>query len=302
MILKKIHRAISFTQGRVFEKFVNVNNTMRKESTSNADKDLFKFFANSVYGKTLQNFRDYRQIRLVSNDKQAKRLLAKPNMARFQKISDNLSMIELTNTTAHYRQITQVAFTILELSKLHMVEFIYDFIKPQYGDRANVLLSDTDSALLVVNTPDIYRDMSINLNAYDTSDFDINHICYSEKNKKALGLFKDEFPRHVISEYVGLSSKIYSLSLNDNTTKRKCKGVKRSYVKEKLKHEVYKQVLLNETIVNSEFHAIRSFNHTLKTVKINKVALTPLDEKFFIRRGEFINIPFGHYKLLPSKL
>lgn len=274
---------------------------MRKNATSSADKDLYKFFANSIFGKTLQNFRDYRQIHLVSNFKQAKRLLAKPNMARFQTISDNLSMIELTNSTAHYRQVTQVGFTILELAKLRMYEFFYDFIKPKYGDRATLLMTDTDSTLLHVKTPDLYQDMSKNLDAYDTSDFDPDHICHSLKNKKALGLFKDELPRHVISEFVGLCPKIYSLRLNDETTKRKCKGVKRSFVKQNLKHDVYKQVLLNETVVNAEFHSIRSFNHRLMTVKINKIALTPLDDKFFIRRGEYINIPFGHYKLLSNK-
>ena len=60
-------------------------------------------------------------------------------------------------------------FSILEISKLIMNQFYYDYLKPKYGDKCTLLFTDTDSFCCHIQTEDLYPDMSQNLDLFDTS-------------------------------------------------------------------------------------------------------------------------------------
>ena len=72
---------------------------------------------------------------------------------------------------------------VLELSKLLMYKFYYDYLKVKYGDKCKLIYTDTDS-LLEVDCEDFYKDMEKDLHLYDTGDYPKNHPCYSGMNKK----------------------------------------------------------------------------------------------------------------------
>ena len=85
--LKKVHRVIQFIQKEWLKPYIDMNTKLRKETKNDFEKDLFKLVNNSVFGKTMENVRNYRDIKLVTTDKRRKRLVSEPNYQTHKKIS-----------------------------------------------------------------------------------------------------------------------------------------------------------------------------------------------------------------------
>ena len=149
---------------------------------------------NAVYGKTCENLRNRIDVRLVNNQAQAKRLIDKPNCKGFKIINENLVAIQMAKTTLLINKPTYVGFCVLELSKLHMYEFHYNTIKAQYGRRATLLFTDTDSLCYEIETEDVYKDFSSpqNKKFFDFASYPKNSPFYDSRNNKIIGKFKDE--------------------------------------------------------------------------------------------------------------
>ena len=81
---------------------------------------------------------------------------------------------------------------ILEISKLHMYQFWYDHLKVKYGDKIQLIYTDTDSFVIEVETDDTYKDMYEDGPLYDFSDYPKDHQNYNVVNKKVYGIFKDD--------------------------------------------------------------------------------------------------------------
>ena len=79
LILKKVHRVIKFNQRAWFKPYIDVNTKKRKEAKNEFEKDFFKLMNNSVYGKTMENVRNHKDIKLVKSDTRKKRLVSEPN-------------------------------------------------------------------------------------------------------------------------------------------------------------------------------------------------------------------------------
>ncbi len=116
-----------------------------------------------------------------------------------------------------------VGMSILDLSKTLMYDFYYNKLKKQYGERVCLLYTDF---LMHIETEDAYKDIQNNAEFYDTSNFDKNHVLFSEENKKVLGKFKDDCGGVPIKEYVGLRPKMYSITTEGGEEICKAKGVK----------------------------------------------------------------------------
>ncbi len=108
-----------------------------------------------------------------------------------------------------------------------MYDFYYNHIKQEYGQKASLLYTDTDSLLVEIETEDVYKDMSQHADYYDTSDYPHDHPLHSTKNKKVLGKMKDECAGTPVEEFVGLRPKLYSIMKFNHTNIKKAKGVKR---------------------------------------------------------------------------
>ena len=104
-----------------------------------------------------------------------------------------------------------VGMSIPNLSKHLMYDFYNNHLKAQYGDRVQLLYSDTDSLLLKIQAEDVHIDMAAHAEFCDTSDYPKDHPLHSVKNKKVLGKMKEECAGHSVAEYVGLLSKMYSI-------------------------------------------------------------------------------------------
>ena len=164
-------------------------------------------------------------------------------------------------------------------------------------------MTDTDSLIYEIKTDDFYKDISEDVESkFDTSEFDKNHSAVVisvkfkvGKNKKVIGMFKDETAGKQIEEFVGLRSKLYSYKLHEKEHK-KSKGVKRNVVAKSITHEDYKSCLMTKNEQLRKMNVIRSHLHEIYTEQINKVALSADDDKRIILEDGIHTLAYGHYK------
>ena len=276
------------------KKYIDFNTRMRKQATSDFEKDFFKLMVNSVFGKTMENLRNRMNVELVNTPERIKKLCAKPAFKTFKIFNENLTAVHMAKTKLILNRPSYVGFVVLDVSKLLMYDFHYNYIKKKYGDKAKLLFTDTDSLCYEFQTDDLYLDMKDDHHQFDTSNYKEDNFLYSLENKKVLGKMKDECAGEIIDEFIGLRSKMYSLSYGGKE-KKTAKGVKRRVVEFNLRHQCYKDSLLNSHIKYSTMNQIRSFNHHLYSVAIKKISLSPYDDKRYVMENGCDTLAHGHY-------
>ena len=157
--LKKVHRIIELNQEAWFKPYIDMNTELRKIARNNFEKDFFKLMNNAVFGKTMENVRKHRDIKLVTTDKKKSKLVSEPNYHKINLISKNLSIIEMRRTKVKMNKPIYLGLSILEISKLLMYEFWYDYMKPKYDDNVKLCYMDTDSFIMNIKTEDFYKDI-----------------------------------------------------------------------------------------------------------------------------------------------
>ena len=190
-----------------------------------------------------------------------------------------------------------VGFSILDLSKLTMYQFYYDYLKAKYNERCCLLFTDTDSLCCKIQTEDLYEDMEESADQFDTSNFEPTHPLYSKQNHRVLGKMKSETGSTPPAEFVGLRAKMYSLSCGTKSQK-KAKGIQKRYVKKHVQHDSFLHVLRNTaSTTNAKFRAFRSTNHVLNTVEMSKLCLSALDDKRYILDDGVHTLAYGHHSI-----
>ena len=191
--LKKIHRIIEFNQEAWLKPYIDMNTELRKAAKNDFEKDLFKLMNNSVFGKTMENIRKHRDIQLVTTDKKRSKLVSEPNYHTINLISEDLSITEMKKTKVKMNKPIYLGLSILEISKTLMYEFWYDYMKPKYNDNVKLCYMDTDSFIMNIKTNDFYEDIASDVeDRFDTSNYEVNRPLLTGKNKKVIGLMKDE--------------------------------------------------------------------------------------------------------------
>ena len=207
--------------------------------------------------------------------------------------------IENRKTSIKLNKPVYVGMTVLDLSKLLMYQFWYKVLKPRYPEgKVRLCYTDTDSLILQVYTDDVYDDMKQNLDEYDTSNYPPEHKTYSTANKKVVGKMKDELGGKVMTEFVGLRSKMYSY-VGEESGKR-AKGVKKTVLRNTVCHEDYKACLLNQAECSRQMPGLRSHSHRIYGETVTKIALSPLDTKRYILADGITTLAFGH-KDIPTQ-
>ena len=199
---------------------------------------------NAVYGKTMENLRNKIDIKLVSNKKDYLKWTSKPSYMSHKIFDNDLVAIRKNKVTLTLNKPAYIGMCILELSKVLMYEFHYDYIKNKYGNNSRLLFTDTDSLMYEIKTEDVYEDFSNDKEMFDFSNYSTKSKYYDNSNKLVVGKIKDETTGVAIEEFVGLKPKMYSYLVNDNSEHKKAKGVNRNVVAT-ISHNEYKDVLLN---------------------------------------------------------
>ena len=137
----------------------DLNTELRKIAKNDFEKDFLKLMNNAVFGKTMENIRKHRDIKLVTTDKKRSKLVSEPNYHTMNYISGNLSVIEMKRTKVKINTPIHLGLSILEISKMLMYEFWYDYMKPKYGNNVKLCYMDADSFIMNIKIEDFYKDI-----------------------------------------------------------------------------------------------------------------------------------------------
>ena len=302
MQLKTIHRVLAFQQSPWLEPYIRFNTEKRKCAANTFEKNFYKLLNNSVFGKAIENLRNRQRVELVHTPQRLKKLIAKPNVLSFRAFNPDLAAVHLRKKKLCFNRPLYVGFSILEVSKILMYDFHYNHVKVKYGQGAKLLITDTDSLCYEIQTDDVYTDMQQDAHLYDFSDYPRSHFLYDTTNKKVLGKMKDETAGVPPEEFVGLKSKMYSLQCPKKQdakdfSKKTGKGIKKSTINRDIVHNHYRQCLLEESFTMAQMNQIRSYDHQLYTIQINKIGLSPYDDKRYVLDNGCDTLAYGHYSL-----
>ena len=241
-----------------------------------------------------------RNFNLISDPAKIKSLTAKTTFKSFDIITDDLALVEMLRCKVTLNKPIYTGFCVLEVSKWLMYEFHYRYMKDKYEDRARLCFTDTDSLCYHVTTPNIYADMKLNMSHFDTSNYpnDARGL-FSNVNAKVVGKMKDECGGQAPRQFVGLRSKMYSLQIrrDDRKPKMTAKGIKRSFVKNHLRHDMYLHTLRTGKITRAEFRRFQSKRHRVHTVNVNKICLSAFDNKRYILSDGVSTLAYGHCRI-----
>ena len=295
MRLTAVHRGVSFYQSPWMEPYIRKNTELRKVAANSFEKDFFKLMNNSVFGKTIENIRKRQNIELVNNRERAVKLANRPNFDRATIFDRNFIAVHMLNTEVYFNKPVYVGQAILDLSKTLMFNFHYTYIREKYGNKAELLFTDTDSLMYQIKTKDFYKDISFDiLTKFDTSDYPPNHPSgiLTGANKKVIGMFKDEVAGKQITHFVGLRPKIYSFKIEEDREGKKCKGVKKNVVKKTMDFEDYVKCLFSGEKEMRSMKIIRSEKHDIYSKEVNKIALSNEDDKRIVLEDKVHTLAF----------
>ena len=232
-----------------------MNTKFRKEAKNHFKKDFFTLMNNSGFGKTMENVRKHRDIKLATADEKRNKLVSEPDYHTTKRFSEDLLAIEMkkkTKTKVKMNKLIYLGMSILDISKTIMYKFWYDYFKPKYGDKAKLCYTDTDSFIIDLIPEDFFEDISNDVESwYHTSNYDENdkRPLLIGINKKVIGLFKDELGGRTMKEFCALRAKTYSNLMDDDSKVKKSKGTKKCVIKREIMFENYTDSLFSDKVI-----------------------------------------------------
>ena len=275
--LVKIHRAIKFEQTPFLKDFIDLCSLNRKNAITKFISNMWKLLVNSLYGKMIQNIENMMDCKFDIDEEDAMKHNTDPRLKSQLILSENLSIAFLKKKNLLMRQCWIVGFSILELSKFIMQNLMYNEIKKVYKSKVSVVLSDTDSWVLILPAKSTDEALAPLSHIMDFSNYDKNSHLYDPSRKNEPGLLKNEIPTENIKRVIALQSKTYAIKTKTKID-TKCKGVKKS-VKEQIPFKAFVNCLrsINEHTVSQ--YTIRSKSHINQLIKTKKRAFSSFDDK-----------------------
>ena len=135
LVLKKVHRLVKFNQNAWLKPDIDMNTDLRKKTKNHFEKDFCKLMNNAAFGKTMEIVRKHRNVKLVITERRHY-LVSEPNCHITKLFTEDLLVIEMKRKT----EILMSKPVDLELSKVLMYDFWYDYVKPKYGQKEKLHL------------------------------------------------------------------------------------------------------------------------------------------------------------------
>jgi hypothetical protein len=313
--ITKVHRVFSFKQSRWLKEFIDFCTFNRAKCKDDPGKNTWKLFANSIYGKTVEDVRVRRDVEIILGAdarERALRVASSPWCKQWRVvINDELIVMEKHKQQCTLNRPVIIGFCVLEISKLHMYDWHYNHIKPAFGDRARLYYMDTDSTVYGIESQNINKelyDLQMEKNCFDLSKIkDKNHpllqdlgngICNFQAN--VLGKFKDEMLGVPIISAVFLRPKSYSVLIDGGKAHSKMKGIPKTATLpdgRKIEYQDYEDVFRGTIMPKVKFQRLEHDKHYhLLTRNIEKLGLTATDDKSY-----YINTQdswrYGHWRI-----
>ena len=302
--MERIHRAIKFNQSAWMKGYIDFNAQLRTQARNDFEKDSNKLMNNAVFGKTMESVRKHRNIKFVTNEESYLRTVMKPNFKSGVQFGENLMDCEMGHIKVVMKKPVYLGQAILDLSKIVMYEFRYDYMKPKFKD-LKLCYMDTDSLIYNTKTKDFYADIADDVPArFDTSGYCPNWPLPIGLNKKVIGLMKDELGGAIMTDFIALRPKLYSCKKLDGVEDtagwgevKKCKGIKKCIVKKTLTFDDYKDCLFDDSTEYRSQLMFRSMKHDIFTLKVNIVALNRDDDKRISKEDGISTLARGHWAI-----
>ena len=176
-----------------------------------------------------------------------------------------------------------------------MYEFWCDYMKPKYGSKVKLCYMDTDSFIMNIKTNDFYEDIDNEVeNRFDTSNYEVNRPLPTGKNKKVIGLMKDELGGKIITKFVTLRPQAYSFLTDDGKEDKKAKETRKRVIKKMIKFNDYKKCFLDDEVIFKSQQRFISKKHEVYTENINKIALSNNDDKRIVSSNKINRYPYKY--------
>lgn len=221
LLLDKIYRVLKFKQSPWLKPYIDLNTKMRNNAKSKLEKNCFKLLINVIYGKCLENIDKRVDVKLVTHWENigkslgVQTLTAKPNYKNCAIFHENLVAIQMQRLNVLYNKPLYIGFAILEISKIVIYDFFYNYLKNKYANNVKLLYTDTDSLVIEVKTDNFYQDMSRNSDKFDLSNYELDNIHKIIPNTSIIGNMKDEYAGKVIKTFYGTGAKAYCIELGE---------------------------------------------------------------------------------------
>ena len=275
--------------------------TVKNSRDKQFEKILYKLMNNAVFGKTMENVRNRVDVKLLTHWEGrygAEVMIAKPNFHSRSVFSENLIAVELRKLEVKFNKPIYVGMCILDISKICLYEFHHEYMFPLHAQNCKILYTDTDSLIYHIRCDDIYETMKHNIDRFDTSDYPIdNAYNMPHVNKRVRGLMKDENNGAIMTNFVGLTAKMYALRVDGKKDTKTAKGVKTIVIARTITFDDYAQCLHREIEMVRRQSCIRSKLHKVYTISESKIALSPYDDTRHIVPDSTYTLPWGHYNI-----
>ena len=200
LVLEHIHSAIKVKQSAWMKEYIDFNTKLRTAAKNVFEKDFYRLMNNSVFGKMMENLRKHRNIKLVTNREAYLKLVMKPNFKSGILFGENLMGCEMGKIKVVMNKLVYLGQVILDLSKIVIYKFHYDYMKQKYSEGLTLCYMDTDSLLYDIETEDFYKDIAEDIkDRFDMSGYNpdgsdpLRHRPLPVGlNKKVIGLMKDK--------------------------------------------------------------------------------------------------------------
>lgn len=304
MTLTKVHRVIQFRQRAWMKVYIEKNQDLRANSTSDFEKNFYKLMNNACYGKTCENQRKRTNIQLVTDPIKAQKLLGMPHLIGFRVFTSEIAALELMKPRCVINRPFYAGFAVLELAKLHMYKFHYDFVKKLWpGKVAQLLFTDTDSLMYEIEDSQMHEKVWQHRDQFDLSDYPSNFY-HDATNKAKIGKFKDEAKGKAAEAFVGLRAKMYcwkmAKALPDNTfsveEKARAKGIQRAAMRD-LRFADYERQIRAPQEHTSVNRRIGTHLQRIYTYEYVKKGLCAFDDKRYILEDGITTLAYGHHRV-----
>ena len=256
---------------------------------------------NSVFGKTMENVAKRVDVKLTTCEDKATKYFSRHHFKTCSyKNLDGLHIVEFYKEKVIYNKPVYVGTSILDISKVCMMDFHYNVIHKNFNPCYNLVYSDTDSLIYSIQHEDIYEWVKVNKHYFDLSD-SVRPELKDNENKKVYGKFKDELGSLPMTEIVALNPKVYSYYYHEYDemmeilikNKKLLKGVSTAVVDKDITHENYVNTLQTNDSLVRNVSRIVSKDQQLYTIEQPKVALTSFYDKMKLLNSVDC-VPYGY--------
>ena len=283
-----MHRISKIKQSDWIKPYIIFKTEKRKEATNEADKNLFKFFNNAVYSKTMENMKKIMKIRVTTTEKEFLKYPSRTTYINRNIYGKDFVVIHEKKESLTLNKPIYVGNTVLKLSKLAMYEFFYNFLK-QKCDNVELLYMDTNSFITKITDEKFDEIMFENKQFFDLSNFSKDCKYYSGDNNKVPGKMKHKNGGAPIIEFISSKPKSNTVIDVNNYEKIVHKGHNSN-----IKSDEFKDVINNKKVIRHPMKEITFKNYKMYTQENNKISLSYFDDKRYIIEDGINTLAYGH--------